>query len=441
MPVEDAASHRVSTLELFFDLVFVLAITELTDVLYRAPTLRSLFQVVLMLALIWWMYGGYAWLTNAVAADATNRRLLLLGGMGGFFLLALAVPTAFSSTGLAFGLAYLVIVVIHTALFTRASSERVVQAILRISPLNVVSALLVLAGGAAGGTAQYVLWTAAVALQWLNPVIRGLAGFEVSPSHFVERHGLVLLIAIGESVVAVGIGASGLAVDAGLAFVALLGLALSACLWWLYFGRGEEERADRALGGMEPLLRARRALTAFFYCYLAMLLGIVAIAAAEQSALEQPFHALSWARAAMLAGGVTAFLAGDALFRGQVMIGSGASRAASGGGRAGDDSGRSGPVRRRTDRAPGRASGRAWAGWADADRESDWLDRSHNLLWPRRSNSSSSASPRPRDTDSLTWIARVESGCRSSMCWSRSQSWPYPRGRIRMGFVPRSSFR
>ena len=326
--MEAGASNRVSTLELFFDLVFVLAITELTSVLYQAPTFRSLFQVVLMLALIWWMYGGYAWLTNAVAADATNRRLLLLGGMGGFFLLALAVPTAFSSTGLAFGLAYLVIVVVHTALFTRAVSERVVQAILRISPLNVVSALLVLAGGAAGGTVQYVLWTAAVALQWLNPVIRGLAGFEVAPSHFVERHGLVLIIAIGESVVAVGIGASGLPVDAGLAVVALLGLALSACLWWLYFGRGDDERADRALAGMEPLLRARRALTAFFYCYLAMLLGIVAIAAAEQSALEQPFHALSWARAAMLAGGVAVFLAGDALFRGQLSLGPGAVRAA-----------------------------------------------------------------------------------------------------------------
>jgi len=321
-------SSRVSTLELFFDLVFVLTITQLTDVLYRAATLRSLFQVVLMLALIWWMYGGYAWLTNAVAADATNRRMLLLGGMGGFFLLALAVPNAFASTGLAFGLAYLVIVAVHSALFTRAASERVVKAILRISPFNAVSALVVLAGGAVGGTAQYVLWTAAVALLWLSPVVGGLAGFEVAPSHFVERHGLVLIIAIGESVVAVAIGASGLAVDGGLAFVALLGLALSACLWWLYFGRGDDERAERALAAMAPLERARCSLTAFFYCYLAMLLGIVAIAAAEQTALEHPFHALSWSRAAMLGGGVVVFLAGDALFQRRLAIGSGTSRAA-----------------------------------------------------------------------------------------------------------------
>jgi low temperature requirement protein LtrA len=92
-------SNRVSALELFFDLVFVLTITQLTDVLYRAPTLRLLFQVVLMLALIWWMYGGYAWLTNAVAADATNRRMLLLGGMGAFLLLAHSPPPGSTRSG------------------------------------------------------------------------------------------------------------------------------------------------------------------------------------------------------------------------------------------------------------------------------------------------------------------------------------------------------
>src|SRR6266540_3304719 len=132
---------RVTTLELFFDLVFVFTITQLTAVLYHAPTLRALAQVVLMLGVIWWMYGGYAWMTNAVSAHTTNRRLLLLGGMGGYFVLALAV-----------------------------------------------------------------------AFEWLTPVIRGLRGFGIAPAHFVERHGLVVIVAIGESVVAVGIGASHLPV-------------------------------------------------------------------------------------------------------------------------------------------------------------------------------------------------------------------------------------
>ena len=152
---------RVSTLELFFDLVFVLAITQLQRSSADAP-LASLFQAVLMLALIWWMYGGYAWLTNAVAAKRTNRRLVLLGGMAGYFLVALDAQLPSSRSGLAFGLAYLAIVVVHTCLFSRATSQSVVAAILRIFPLQFLSALLVLVGGALGGRPQYALWTVAV---------------------------------------------------------------------------------------------------------------------------------------------------------------------------------------------------------------------------------------------------------------------------------------
>ena len=132
--------ERVTTLELFFDLVFVFTITQLTAVLYHAPTLRSLVQVVLMLGVIWWMYGGYAWMTNAVSANTPKRRLLLLGGMAGFFVLALAIPHAFTSSGLAFGLSYLVVVSVHSALFMRASAASVVSAILRLTPWNVTSA-------------------------------------------------------------------------------------------------------------------------------------------------------------------------------------------------------------------------------------------------------------------------------------------------------------
>src|SRR5215213_3457037 len=125
----DDRGKRVTALELFFSLVFVFTITQLTAVLYHAPTLRGLVQVVLMLGVIWWMYGGYAWLTNAVTAHTVIRRLLLLGGMGGYFVVSLAVPVAFSSTGLAFGIGYFVIVAVHTILFTRASSASVAPAI------------------------------------------------------------------------------------------------------------------------------------------------------------------------------------------------------------------------------------------------------------------------------------------------------------------------
>ena len=280
-----------------------------------------------MLGVIWWMYGGYAWMTNAVSAHTSNRRLLLLGGMAGYFVLALAIPHAFSSSGLAFGLAYLVVVSVHTTLFTRASSATVAQAILRLAPYNLGSALVILVGGAVGGTAQYVLWALAFAFEWLTPVIRGNRGFDIAPAHFVERHGLVVLIAIGESVVAIGIGASHLAVDGALVVAAVLGLALSACLWWLYFG-GDDERAERSLAAMPPVRRARGALNGFGYWHLPMLLGIVAIAAAERGALGHPFAKLDWSRAALLSAGVAVFLTGDVLFRRELGIGRGTTRGA-----------------------------------------------------------------------------------------------------------------
>jgi low temperature requirement protein LtrA len=322
-----AETDRVTTLELFFDLVFVFTITQLTSVLFRAPTVRGGAQVVLMLGVIWWMYGGYAWMTNAVSAHTTARRLLLLGGMGGYFVLALAIPHAFGGSGLAFGLAYLVVVSVHTALFTRAASASVTRAIFKLAPFNVFAALVIVLGGALGGTAQYVLWAAAVCFEWLTPVVRVNRGFQIAPAHFVERHGLVVLIAIGESVVAVGIGVSHLAVDGALVVAGLLGLALSACLWWLYFV-GDPDQAERAMTAMGPIRRARAALNAYGYAHLPILLGIVAIASAERAAFERPFHELSWARSAILAAGVAAFLIGDVLLRYELRIGRGVARLA-----------------------------------------------------------------------------------------------------------------
>jgi low temperature requirement protein LtrA len=317
-----ATPNRVSTLELFFDLVFVFTITQLTSVLEARPTLRGLLQVALMLGVIFWMYGGYAWLTNAVPADRASRRLLLLGGTAGYLVAALAISQAFSGAGTAFGLAYAAVVIVHATLFTRASSQSVVRNILRIAPLNLLGAGLVLAGGIAGGTAQYVLWAVTVPLFWLTPKFVSTSDFEISSAHFVERHGLVVLIAIGESIVAVGAGAAGLPIDFELVAVAVLGLALSACLWWVYFG-GDDERAERALESAPARERPALALNAFGYCHLALLLGIVAVAAALHEATAHPFHELETARAVTLAGGVAVYLLGDVLFRSTLGIAAG----------------------------------------------------------------------------------------------------------------------
>jgi low temperature requirement protein LtrA len=268
-----------------------------------------------MLTVIWWMYGGYAWLTNAVRADTGSRRLLLLGGMTGFLILALAIPRAFSQTGLAFGLAYLVIVAVHTLLFMRSSAVGVVRAIVTLAPYNGAATVAIVIGGAVGGTTQYILWGATGLFEWLLPTIRRREGsFRIAAAHFVERHGLVVIVAIGESVVAIGFGAGHLPVDEALLLIAAVGLALSACLWWAYFGE-ELEPAERALDSLEGAARSRAALLAFGYWHLPMLLGIVAVAATEREATAHAFTQLSWARAALLGGGVAAYCAGNLLFR------------------------------------------------------------------------------------------------------------------------------
>jgi low temperature requirement protein LtrA len=326
-PVEDAP--RVTTLELFFDLVFVFTITQLTSVLFRAPNVHGVAHVLVMLGLIWWMYGGYVWMTNAVRANTGARRLLLLGGMGGFFVLSLAIPSAFAGSGLAFALAYLVVVLVHSLLFTRATAVSAARAILTLAPYNLAAALVVVLGGAVGGHTQFVLWAAAATFEWLTPWIRGTKGFVVAAGHFVERHALVVIVAIGESVVAIGAGASTLPLDAALVGVALLGLALSACLWWMYFS-GHEVHGERTLASLPVAQRAWASLVAFGYWHLPILFGILAIASVEREAAEHPYRSVSWARAVILAAGASAYCLGNAHLRRTLRIDGARSRALAG---------------------------------------------------------------------------------------------------------------
>ena len=245
-----APVQRVSTLELFFDLVFVFTVTQLTAVLSHDLSWESLGQVMVMLALIWWMYAGYAWLTNSISTRGLRQRAILLGGMAGYLVLALAVPGAFHGSGLAFGVGYFIVTAVHASLFIWTASAQSSRAFLGIAPYNLFNATLVIVGGALGGTAQAVLWTVAAVLEWSTPWVgnrESQSSFEIAPAHFVERHGLVVIVAIGESVVAAGIGAAGLAVDAELMLAVVLGLLLSAGLWWAYFGADDDEQAERAL--------------------------------------------------------------------------------------------------------------------------------------------------------------------------------------------------
>jgi low temperature requirement protein LtrA len=304
---------RVSTLELFFDLVFVFAITQLTGILSHDSDLSVAdgFRVLLVFGVLWWMYGGYVWLSNARPPSRTPERLLMLTGMAGFLVMGLAIPRAFGPDGVALGLGYLIVVVIHAWLYQRVNKN-----IARVAPFNLAAALLVIGAGLAGGAAAYVLWAAALAIQVLSPLILPVRGrFAIEPSHFAERHGALVIIVFGESVVDIGIGAEGHPVSVSLALSAVLGLALTATLWWAYFGVGDDERAEQAMLAADPAARPALALAAYFFAYIPLLLGVVALASGVKQAIVRTGSTLPAGPCVALGCGVALFLAGSAAFR------------------------------------------------------------------------------------------------------------------------------
>ena len=321
---------RVSTLELFFDLVFVFAITQLTGILSHDVTVEDGFRVLLIFGALWWMYGGYVWLANARTPSRTTERLLMLLGMTGFLVMGLAIPRAFGRDGVALGIGYLIVVVVHAWLY-----QRVNRNIARVAPFNLAAALLVIGAGVVvegGGEvsgAAYGLWAAALVVQVLSPLVLPVRGrFAIQPSHFTERHGALVIIVFGESVVDIGMGAEGHAVTVSLALSAALGLALTAALWWTYFGAQDDERAERAMVAADPAVRPALALAAYFYAYIPMLLGIVALASGVKQAIVNTGSTLPAGPCVALGCGVALFLAGSAAFRHALRIGPGRFRLA-----------------------------------------------------------------------------------------------------------------
>lgn len=307
---------RVSTLELFFDLVFVFTITQLTAVLAHDLTVGTTLQVLLLLLIIWWMYDGFAWMTNTAAPTDPVRRALLLLGMAGFLLIALALPDAFGAAGWAFGVGYFLVNAIHSGLLLRVAPA----AMRLLAPLNLVSASLVLVGGFVPDPWRAVLWIAAALVMTVSPYLHPLTEWNISSAHFVERHGLIVIIALGESIVAIGVGASGLELTPTLIFVAFLGLVLSFLLWWVYFG-GDDSAAEEALDRTPVAQRGRAALHAFGWAHVPLLLGVIGLAAGVKKAIGHATDHISVAQALVLSGGVAVFLLGDALFRRILRIG------------------------------------------------------------------------------------------------------------------------
>jgi low temperature requirement protein LtrA len=306
-PVE--REQRVTALELFFDLVFVFGFTQVTTVLSDDPTWGGLGHGLLILAALWWAWAAYAWLTNTVDPGVGAVWGAMLVAMAAMFVAALAVPDAFGRHGVVFGVAFLIVNVMHLALYALAArgDRDLLAAILRIAPMALAGAALIIAAGFFNGGLRATFWLAALAVGLFGPLLAGMSGWRVQPAHFVERHGLIVIIAIGESLIAIGLGARDTALGAGVIVAAVLGLVVVTSFWLAYFDffpiRGQQLLSDRS--GAERTALARDVYT---YLHLPMVAGIVLFAFAMKTTLAHHRDELDTIPAVGLCGGPALYL-------------------------------------------------------------------------------------------------------------------------------------
>jgi low temperature requirement protein LtrA len=308
---------RVTPLELFFDLVFVFALTQVTGFLIHHLTWLGMLQAAALLTALWGAWAVYSWLTNAVPAEEANpARLVIFCSMAAMFVASLAVPDAFGKYGVLFGLAYFVVFLLQVVLFALATGSEPEQrrAILRLAPGFWGGPALLIVAGFLDGFAQGALWVAALAITYGVAAVRGVSGFRIHPGHFAERHGHIVIIALGESIVAIGVGAQGMAIGAGVIVAAVIGIALAAALWWAYFdlSRLSAERRLFAARGEE---RARLARDSYSYLHLPMVAGIIFAALGVEETLVHVGEPLGTIPAVALCGGVALYLLGHNAFR------------------------------------------------------------------------------------------------------------------------------
>jgi low temperature requirement protein LtrA len=287
VPLQHAQhEHRVTPLELFFDLVFVFAFTQVTTLMSIDTTWGGVGRGMLVLAALWWAWTGYAWLTNTVDPDEGAVRVAMLAAMAAMFVAALAVPDAFGRHGVVFGVAFLVVRVMHVALYALAGrgDPDLLAAVMRLAPSTVVGAALIIAAGFVDGTLKPVLWLAALTIDYFGPLVGGGRGWRVQPAHFVERHALIIIIALGESLVAIGVGANGAGLDLGVIVSAILGLVAATAFWLAYFDFFTI-RAEQVLGERTGVQRAVIARDVFSYLHLPMVMGIVLFALAMKKTI------------------------------------------------------------------------------------------------------------------------------------------------------------
>jgi len=308
--------ERVTPLELFFDLVFVLAITQCTALMAHHPTWSGLAQGLLVLGILWWAWTGYAWLTSVVDPEEGAVRLIIFGAMAALLLVSLCVPDAFGSLGLAFALILGVVRTAHIALFMLASpdDDGLRHSVLGLAVSTLIAVSLLALASAFDGLAQGALWALALFLDMGGPYFFGSEGWKLMPGHFAERHGLIVIIALGESIVAIGIGAEH-TLTLGIGAAAVLGVALTAAMWWVYFDVVAIVSGRRLAEAETGRAQNELARDSYSYMHLIMVAGIVLTALGLKTTIGHFGDHLHAVPAFALLGGVAIYLLGLVAFR------------------------------------------------------------------------------------------------------------------------------
>jgi low temperature requirement protein LtrA len=314
----EEVGQRVTPLELFFDLVFVFAITQVTGYVSARPSWTRLVEGLAILAVLWFAWSGYAWLGNTANSDEGLVRVILLAAMAAMLIASLAVPHAFGRDGLIFGVAYFVVRALHIGCYAavaRARNDEMLASVVwRLGSTILPAAALLVLAGSLSGALRAACWAAALLIDYGGIVVRGVEGWRIEPGHFAERHSAVIIIALGESVAALGLGAGGVRLDAGVITGALLGIATAAALWWAYFDVVSivAERRLRRASPRDQVLIARDSYT---YLHLPMVTGIVVFAIGVKRTLVHVDAHLHPVVAAALCGGVALYLLALSAFK------------------------------------------------------------------------------------------------------------------------------
>jgi low temperature requirement protein LtrA len=319
-PTDEEEERKTSYIELFFDLVFVFAFTQVTALILEDTSVEGFLRAALVLAMVWWAWSAYAWMTDAIDVENSVTRLIMFTAMAAGFFMALSVPDAFQDEAAWFAVAYFVARVLHTTLYAWGVREYPGQlrSVARLTPWFLGAALVALIGGFVDPEYRAWIWLASLVIDAVGTLTVARGEWRISPSHFAERFALIVIIALGESIVAIGIGTSELERDATYALAVVVAFAGVAALWWAYFDF-TAIAAERSLRRASPATRGPLARDVFTFFHYPVVLGIIFYAVAAKKTLEHPVDPLSDAGRWSLGLGIAMFLGAFALMRFRVI--------------------------------------------------------------------------------------------------------------------------